>query len=317
MVVVSGTKLAQEIGTTRSAVWRMVQQLREMGAEIAGHPRTGYRLEEVPDLLLPDIIAPQLKGTLFAKNLHHYFRAASTNAIAMEAAAAGEREGSVFVAEEQTAGRGRGGHSWHSEASSGIYVSVLLRPQLAPADVLALSLAAGLAAQSAVEQVAGIRPDLRWPNDLLLGERKFCGILTELQAEVTLVRYAVIGIGVNVNQSSFPRSLEPLATSLRMETGREASRVALLGALLKSLHREYAAFTSGNLRDALDSVLRRFEQRSSYAVGRLVQVEEAGGYTGVTQGLDTRGFLRVQTEDGLRTVLSGGVRAAGAQAPQG
>lgn len=309
MVVVSGTKLAQEIGTTRSAVWRMVQQLRELGVEIAGHPHTGYRLEQVPDLLLPEIVAPLLKGTIFAKSVHHYFRTASTNTIAMQAGAAGEPEGSVYIAEEQTAGRGRGGHAWHSEASSGIYVSLLLRPQLAPADVLALSLAAGLAAQGAVEEVTGIRPDLRWPNDLLLGDRKFCGILTELQAEVTRVRYAVAGIGIDVNQTSFPRALEPHATSLRIETGREFSRVALLAALLKSLDREYRAFAGGNVREALDSVLRRFEQRSSYAVGRLVHVEESGGYTGVTQGLDTRGFLRVQTEDGLRTVLSGSVRA--------
>lgn len=309
MVVVSGTKLAQEIGTTRSNVWRVVQQLRQLGVEIAGHPRTGYRLEGVPDLLLPEIVAPMVKGTIFARRLQHYFRVGSTNLVAMEAGAAGESEGSVFVAEEQTSGRGRGGHDWASEASAGIYVSVLLRPQLAPADVLALSLVAGLAAQAAVEEVTGIRADLRWPNDLLLGDRKFCGILTELQAEVTRVRYAVVGVGMNVNQASFPRSLEPLATSLRMETGREWSRVALLSALLKSLDREYRAFAGDNLREALDAVLRRFEQRSSYATGKLVRVEEGGGFTGMTQGLDSRGFLRVQTEDGLRTVLSGGVRA--------
>lgn len=311
MVVVSGTKLAAEIGTARSNVWRMVQQLRELGVEIAGHPRTGYRLEKVPDLLLPEIISPLVRGTIFANRIHHYFRAGSTNAIAMEAAAAGEPEGSVFVAEEQTSGRGRGGHSWDSEASSGIYVSLLLRPQVAPADILALSLAAGLAAHSAIVEVTGLEPDLRWPNDLLLGDRKFCGILTELNAEVTRVRYAVIGIGINVNQAQFPPSLEPVATSLRIETGREYSRVALLAALLKSLDREYRALTVAGTGEAFDSVLRRFEQRSSYARGKLVHVDENGGYDGVTQGLDTRGFLRVQAEDGMHTVLSGGVRALG------
>ncbi len=124
----------------------------------------------------------------------------------MEAAAAGEPEGSVFFAEQQTAGRGRGGNSWESAASDGIYCSVVLRPQLAPADALLLSLIAGIAVAEAVEQTTGLHPDLRWPNDVLLEERKFCGILTEMNAEATRVRYVVVGIGVNVNQHRSRRS---------------------------------------------------------------------------------------------------------------
>src|SRR6266478_8769880 len=125
-VVVSGTKIAEEIGTTRSEVWRLVQQLRTLGVEIAGHPATGYRLKSVPDLLLPEMLAPLAKGTIFS-HIHHYYRIGSTNTQAMEAAAAGASEGSVFLAEEQTAGRGRGGHTWHSAWSVGIHCSVILR----------------------------------------------------------------------------------------------------------------------------------------------------------------------------------------------
>ena len=306
MVVLSGTKLAGEIGATRSAVWRLVEQLRRLGVEIAGHPAAGYQLRKVPDLLLPEIVAPLVRGTMFAGRIRHYFRIGSTNAVAMQAAAAGEPEGAVFVAEEQTAGHGRGGNAWHSERSRGIYCSVVLRPQLPPADVLVLSLAAGLAVRAAVAEICGLSADLRWPNDLLLNEKKFCGILTELSAEVTRVRYAVAGIGVNVNQTDFPGELKRTATSLRLETGREWSRVELLSALLKSLDREYRALQRpGGAREAM----ARFEQASSYARGRRVRVEENGGFEGATEGLDDRGFLRVRTSDGVRTVLSGGVRA--------
>jgi len=112
MLVMSGTKLAEELGTNRSEVWRLAQQLRELGVEISGHPSTGYRLEKVPDLLLPEILNPLLEATIFADNIHHFFRAGSTNTLAMHAASQGEPEGAVFVAEEQTAGRGRGGHRW-------------------------------------------------------------------------------------------------------------------------------------------------------------------------------------------------------------
>jgi BirA family biotin operon repressor/biotin-[acetyl-CoA-carboxylase] ligase len=184
---------------------------------------------------------------------------------------------------------------------------VVLRPRLAPADVLVLALATGLAGAAAVEETTGLRPDLRWPNDLLLGGKKFCGILTELSAEATRVRYAVVGVGMNVNHTSFPGELAPLATSLRIQTGRSLSRVELAAALLKSLDCEYAGLTDPNARAA---ILRRFEERSSVARGRRVHVDEDGGYEGVTEGLDGRGFLLVRTDMGLRTVLSGGVRAA-------
>ena len=167
----SGTKLAEEIDTTRSEVWRLIQQLRQLGVDVAGHPATGYQLRAVPDLLLPDVVAPLLQGTIFATNVHHYYKITSTNTAAMEAAAAGAPEGTVLFAEEQTAGRGRGTNSWVSARSTGIYCSVILRPPLPPADVLVLSLAVGLAVHASVSEIQPeLAPDLKWPNDLLLGE---------------------------------------------------------------------------------------------------------------------------------------------------
>jgi BirA family biotin operon repressor/biotin-[acetyl-CoA-carboxylase] ligase len=309
-VVVSGTKIADEIGTGRSEVWRLIQQLRTLGVEIAGHPATGYRLRAAPDLLLPDMLAPALKGTIFGADVHHtyhhYYKIGSTNIEAMESASAGAPEGSIFVAEEQTAGRGRGGHQWESAPSAGIYCSLVLRPALPPSEALVLSLAAGLAVHSAVQQIdSRVLPDLKWPNDLLIEGKKFCGILTEMNAEPTRVRYIVVGIGINVNQAKFPVELQPIATSLRLVSGTEWSRVELSAALLKSVDREYRDLLQKP--GAHESILQRFQERSSMARGRRVQVEENGAFEGVTEGLDPRGFLQVRTAEGLRTVLSGTV----------
>lgn len=342
-VVVSGTKIAEEIGTSRSEVWRLIQQLRGLGVDVAGHPATGYQLRAVPDLLLPEMVAPSLKGTIFsgvgrrgpqglkpssvqgldgtaeavpfpkpsretsARQIHHYYKIGSTNSEAMQAATEGAPEGSVFLAEEQLAGRGRGAHTWHSARSSGIYCSVILRPAMPPSDALIFSLAAGLAVRAAVaEIVPQLQADLKWPNDLLLSGKKFCGILTEMNAEATRVRHLVVGMGINVNQVKFPAELREIATSLRIETGTEWSRVELLAALLKSLDREYRNL--GEDAGARDAILRRFEESSSSVRGRKVSVEENGGLTGISEGLDERGFLRIRTSEGLRTVVSGTVR---------
>jgi BirA family transcriptional regulator, biotin operon repressor / biotin---[acetyl-CoA-carboxylase] ligase len=308
-VVVSGTKIAQEISSNRSEVWRLIQQLRSLGVEVAGHPATGYQLKSVPDLLLPEILAPLLHGTIFDSNIHHFYKIGSTNTKAMASAAEGAPEGSVFLAEEQTSGRGRSLHSWDSARSMGIYCSVILRPALPPSDVLVLSLAAGLAVSSAIEQIdAKISIDLKWPNDVLIGRKKVCGILTEMNAEATRVRYVVVGIGINVNQEQFPKELGNDATSLRIATGRESSRVELAVALLKLLDREYAALISG--KDPRESILRRFSERSSWVRGKQIRIEENGStIEGITEGLDDRGFLLVRTELGLQTVLSGTVRS--------
>ena len=307
-VVVSGTKIAEEIATSRSEVWRLIQLLRELGVSIAGHPATGYRLQAVPDLLLPDILSPLVQGTIFSSQLHHYFKIGSTNTVAMNAAAsAGASEGSVFLAERQTAGRGRGAHNWHSAQSAGIYCSVILRPALPPSEALILSLAAGLAVHTALQTIdPAVDVDLKWPNDVLIQGKKVAGILTEMNSEPTRVRYIVIGIGINVNQATFPSELQRTATSLRLVTGKEWSRVELCAALLKSLNREYRDLLEKP--GAHDAILRRFQEQSSTVRGCPVRIEEDGGFEGITEGLDPRGFLQVRTVHGVRSVLSGTVR---------
>ena len=305
-MVISGTKIADEISSNRSEVWRLIQQLRGLGVDVAGHPATGYQLRSVPDLLLPEILHPLLRGTPFDSHLHHFYKIGSTNTTAMAAAAEGAPHGSVFLAEEQTAGRGRGANSWESPRSTGIYCSVILRPPLPPSEILVLSLAAGLAVQSAIQhEDSRVNPDLKWPNDVLIDGKKVCGILTEMNAEATRVRYIVVGIGINVNQASFPSDLA--ATSLRLVTGSEWSRVDLVAALLKSLDREYRTLVDD--RDAKELILRRFTEHSSWVTGKKVRIEENGSaFEGTTKGLDTRGFLQVLTPHGMQTVLSGTVR---------
>ena len=305
-VVVSGTKIADEISSNRSEVWRLIQQLRGLGVDVAGHPATGYQLRSVPDLLLPEILRPLLRGTIFNEHVHHFYKVGSTNTAAMSAAAEGAPEGSVYLAEEQTAGRGRGAHMWQSPRSTGIYCSIIVRPALPPSEVLVLSLAAGLAVRAAIEQVdSRVSADLKWPNDVLIGGKKVCGILTEMNAEATRVRYIVVGVGINVNQASFAKELS--ATSLHLATGSEWSRVELVAALLKSLDREYRAML--NDPDARESILRRFTENSSWVRGKAVRIEENGAaFEGTTEGLDPRGFLHVRTAQGLQTVLSGTVR---------
>jgi BirA family biotin operon repressor/biotin-[acetyl-CoA-carboxylase] ligase len=250
-----------------------------------------------------------LAGTRFSGRVRFFESIPSTNTHAMAEAEAGAPDGMVYVADEQTAGRGRGAHGWESPPGSGLYVSALLRPQIAPADVLWFSLAAGLAVQDAVAQVTSLEADLRWPNDLLFGRRKFCGILSELNAEVTRVRHMVIGIGVNVHQQQFPPELREIATSLYIETGRDWARQDLLAALLQSLDREVSGLTAaGQIEAATRSILARLERSSSWIRGKQVYVEGLDGCEGVTEGLDSRGFLQIRTPESLKTVYSGGVR---------
>ena len=253
-----------------------------------------------------------MAGTIFAGKLHFASVTASTNLDAVHAAragapAAGAPHGSVWFADEQTAGRGRGDHRWHSAAGEGLYVSVLLRPQIPAARLALLPLAAGLSAADAIRSVAGVAVDLRWPNDLLIGPRKAGGILVEAKIESTEPPYAVVGIGINVHQRGFAPDLATPATSLDLEAGTRVSRQALLVTLLKSLEREAAGLADA---DAMFSIPVRVEEASTWVRGRRVEVHGPHTCKGVTAGLDESGFLRVQTSAGLVTVRTGGIRAA-------
>jgi BirA family biotin operon repressor/biotin-[acetyl-CoA-carboxylase] ligase len=247
-----------------------------------------------------------LAGTIYEGKLHFAPATGSTNTDAMTAARAGAPHGSVFFADEQWAGRGRGNHAWHSAAGEGLYVSVVVRPAMPVRYLPLLPLAAGLAAADAIRDASGLAVDLRWPNDLLLGSRKTGGILVEAQSESSAIAFAVVGIGINVHQRSFDPGLATPATSLDLHSGRRIARQPLLLALLKSLQREVLAMLDAEARRVIP---RRVESASSWLHGRRVEVHGPQECIGVTEGLDERGFLLVRSADGLVQVQTGGIRA--------
>jgi len=280
---------------------------------------TLYRERAVADAALGEL----LEGTIFAGHIYRFTSIDSTNSALLadaalpagsglnDASGAGLPEGTVYVSDEQTAGRGRAGHAWHSPPGVGLYLSALLRPSLPPDELLGITLAAGIAAAQAISQVAGVKCDVRWPNDLLLHNKKTGGILTEMNSGNGGA--VVVGFGINVNHPSLPPELQESATSLLLaknaqvpaqENAARIDATALAAALLQFFDREYRSL----VQQGLPALLARFEQHSSYVRGKRVVVGEEGGYEGITDGLDDRGFLRVRTAEGLRTVLSGSVR---------
>ena len=173
-IVISGARIAKEVGVSRSMVWQWVERLRELGVKVKSQPGTGYFLEKVPDILTPDMLKQRLKGSLFGKRIFHFFKTDSTNRVALQLGHAGEPEGAVVLAEEQTAGRGRAGRKWHSERAAGIYVTLLLRPKLAPVQAPLLTMMAGLSAHSAVQALTGLVVDLTcYPAPLARSYRSF------------------------------------------------------------------------------------------------------------------------------------------------
>jgi BirA family transcriptional regulator, biotin operon repressor / biotin---[acetyl-CoA-carboxylase] ligase len=236
-------------------------------------------------------------------DIHRFDSLPSTMHKAIELAHAGCPSGTVVVAAEQTAGQGRFGRSWHSEAGSGLYMSQVLRLKICSDSLPLVTLALGLATAESIVNAAAVAPDLRWPNDVLLNGKKCAGILVQLHDGVL-----VAGIGINVNQSSFPEELAGTATSLRIVTGRQHDLEKLLALLLAQLEQHL----DNLLQNGRESVLRAFSQASSYVRGRRVVVEQdTGEITGVTDGLDPQGFLILRQDNGQRTlILAGGVRPA-------
>ena len=299
-VVVSGGKIADHIGVARSTIWRWVEKLRGMGVDIRGHTGTGYQLKKLPDILLPSLVRKYVRADQIGHRVIHYFRTDSTNNDAMRLAGEGEPHGTVVLAEEQRAGRGRFGRSWYSERSMGIYLSVILRPPLAPSHATMLSLMAGLAVQEAVYSATGLQADIRWPNDLVFGKKKACGILTEMNAEVDRLHYVIVGIGINVNHQKIPPELKGIATSLRLQGKREYSRLAILVALLRALEHNYQLL----LAEGPSVVADRWGARSSFASGKRVRIKTSSEeFMATTLALEPTGALRICREDGKEESL--------------
>jgi len=295
MIVISGAKIAHEIGVTRATVWNWIEKLRALGVRVKGHAGSGYQIEEVPDILTPKLLHRRLHPGPLGKRIHHFFKIDSTNSVAMTLGERHEPNGTVIIAEEQTAGRGRAGHSWHSEKTNGIYMTVLLRPPIPPQQAPLITLVAGLAVRETILEQTGLTPDLRWPNDLLFGRKKFCGILTEMNAEQDRIHFVAVGIGINVNHERIPGELSKIATSLRIESKRAQSRVEIVARLLRHLDSYYNRFQS----EGPEAIVARFTEVSSYARGKRVRIETASEtYSGTTEGLEPGGLLRVRRDDG-------------------
>ena len=306
-VFASGERLAETLKVSRMTICNWVHRLQKEGMAIEIRPNVGYRLSQVPDLLLPHLIRRELRTKTFGKHVHHYFQVGSTNDVAFQLAQEGAVEGTLVVSEEQTSGRGRLGRSWYSQKNLGIYMSLILRPQLRPLHAPVLNLAVAVAVSRAIEQACDLAADIKWPNDILVNGKKCCGILTEMSADLDQIKYLVVGIGINVNQHTFPSSLQGQASSLLLEGGRRFSRMELILALLRNLENLYLEFQEKGRQVILDQWVRR----SSFSHGKEVSVDLSDREIhGMTLGLGTQGALRIKLGDGqIEEIMTGDVIA--------
>jgi BirA family transcriptional regulator, biotin operon repressor / biotin---[acetyl-CoA-carboxylase] ligase len=306
-IAVSGEKLARDLGVSHSTLVRWVDKLRSYGLEIRGELFTGYRLTRLPDLMLPQLIRPRLHTQTLGRIIYHFYRVDSTNAFVLRLLGHDRKiaNGAAIIAEAQTAGRGRLGRSWHSEAENGLYFSVLLRPRIPPSLAPLLTLGAAVAMHNAVERETQLDVDIKWPNDLLTGGKKVCGILAEIQAEVDRVNALVVGLGLNVNHSSFPAEIAERATSLRLASGHMHSRIDLFCEFLEEFESLFARFERGGP----ESIVEQWVAKSSFANGRRLKIDDGVRVIeGVTRGLNPLGALRLETSDGrMQEVYSGDV----------
>ena len=306
-ITVSGEKLARDLGVSHSTLVRWVDKLRNAGVAIRGELFTGFRLIRVPDVILPQLLRPRLRTSQLGRSLYHFYTVDSTNAFAARLLAHGHKvsEGTVIVAEAQTAGRGRLGRSWHSEPESGLYFSMIMRPRVPPSLAPLFTLAAAVAMHHAIERQTGLDVDVKWPNDLLVAEKKICGILAEIQAEVDMVKTLIIGVGVNVNHQRFPEELASRATSLRIASGRLQSRLELLAEFLGEFEDLYERFE----QSGPSAIIDQWITHSSFAQGRKVEIHDGVRLIqGVTRGLNALGALRIEQSGGrVEEVYSGDV----------
>lgn len=289
---VSGEAISAKLGISRNAVHKHVKSLRARGYRILGVSRRGYRLEDEPCRLSMGRITDRTEHSAFGRSYRYYDEIESTNVETKSLANSGAPEGTVVIAECQTAGRGRLGRRWVSPAGKGLLFSVLLRPTLPMEDAHLLTLVAAAAAAEAIEALSGVAVKIKWPNDLFIGDRKVGGILMEVSGEQDEVDWVVVGVGVNVNTeySELPVALRRTATSLKMITGHEVDRSDLLAGLLLALETHYADAASGGFERALSA----FRERD-YLLTRSISMQtREGPVVGEARGIDDRGALLVQ-----------------------
>lgn len=297
----SGERISAELGISRAAVWKHIRKLKEQGYVIEAVTNKGYRLLSAPDIIDAEEIKNNLTTEFIGRNIYLYDETDTTNERAKANASA--PDGSVFIAEIQTAGKGTRGKGWVSLRGDGIYHSILLKPDILPFEAAQLTLVAGLAVCRAV----GAGAQIKWPNDIVINGKKLCGILTEMSSEKNMINSIVCGIGVNVNTEAFPDEISHRATSLYIEGGQKLNRNTLIARILNEFEYCYKKFLASGLEPLLDEYCKH-----CVTVGREVNVMfKNETVTGTAVGLDSDGSLLVKTDSGTARVTSGEVSVRG------
>ncbi|MDO8445812.1 MAG: biotin--[acetyl-CoA-carboxylase] ligase [Deltaproteobacteria bacterium] len=305
-VYTSGVEIGKNLDLSRTAVWKHMGNLRKAGYEIDAIPNLGYRLLSSPDLMTSAEIESGLKTKYIGKKIHAFSLTDSTNTKAFELALHGAPEGTVIVAEGQRKGKGRLGRKWESPKGVNVYASIVLRPKIAPSSASQITLLAAVATARAIEKATKILPDIKWPNDLLIRNRKVAGILMELDSEADMVNFIVLGIGIDINMdiNSLPPDVAKVATSIKNETGRTIERVPLVQELFRQLEKWYEIFKA----DGFGPIITEWE-RLSIMAGKYIRVSFLKETKeGVALGLDTDGALLLRLPTGrIERVVAGDV----------
>jgi BirA family transcriptional regulator, biotin operon repressor / biotin---[acetyl-CoA-carboxylase] ligase len=302
----SGEEISRRLSISRTAVWKRVGNLRRLGYEIEASTHTGYRLVRSPDLLTPSEVSPLLSTKWLGRVIHHFYTIDSTNSKAYQLALEGAEEGEVVIAESQEKGRGRLGRQWFSPPFLNLYLSVILRPRIPPHQASLITFMAAVATADAIQKFSGLRPLVKWPNDILIKDRKVAGLLNELHSETDRIHFVILGMGVNLNMNEkmFPREFRKGATSLKKEMGQTISRKVFLQSLLQELEGWYALF----LKEGGNTILEAWRNRAKIE-GRPVKVTLHGEtLLGVAVNVDSDGALILEAENGERKrVVAGDV----------
>jgi BirA family biotin operon repressor/biotin-[acetyl-CoA-carboxylase] ligase len=288
----SGEEISRQLKISRAAIWKNIQELRKEGYKITAVSHRGYKLTACPDKLIPREIQFGLNTKTFGKKIVYSPVVPSTMDLAFQLGVDGSPEGTVVLCETQTKGRGRMGRPWNSPKSKGIYMSIILRPALSPADVAQITLLSAVVVREAVQKVSQVDVTIKWPNDLLVQRKKVAGILTELSAEMDRVRFCVVGIGINVNT---PLSALPSgATSLKKAAKRPLKRVEIVQEILRSLERWNDGLKAKGFRPVLDAW-----KKHSSTLGQRIRIADQNGSTqGVAVDLDERGAILIRNAKG-------------------
>lgn len=311
----SGQVLCEKLGVSRQAIWKNILQLKEAGYQIESQPKKGYRLLESADRLVGADIESRLAPDCLCRRVEFLETVDSTNTRAKQLAELGEPEGTLVVAEEQTAGKGRRGRGWASEPGIGIWMSLILRPQLKPQQAASVTLVAAMAVAKGIRECCGLETGIKWPNDVVINGKKVCGILTETSSEPDYIHYAVPGIGINANTPEFPEELRDRATSIYLETGKKTDRNALIAAVMNAFSDYYRRYLEtadlSLLKDEYDAMLVNMNREVLILYGMVEDADPEKSEKGVAKGIAPSGALLVETEAGLKEVLSGEVSVRG------